>query len=183
MTQTISSQQTLSEIQQLKAVNHHLRIAADQVSEGIMILEPEPTVGTGPRIVYVNKALCKITRRPMEELLGHSLSLLFEADKLSGFLTRLPAVAQAGRMFHTIAGLNCADGSNHDFRWTVRAVNDRIGAVLANGALFSLLMKLPLVGVMFAPVMASIGAVLATLKKEENLQTLDRPGAPQHLLR
>lgn len=44
---------------------------------------------------------------------------------------------------------------------TVKAVNDRIGAVLANGALFSLLMKLPLVGVMLAPVMASIGAVLA----------------------
>ena len=130
MTQPIFSQHPLSEIQQLKAVNHHLRIAADQVSEGIMILEPEPTVGTGPRIVYVNKALCKITRRPMEELLGHSLSLLFDADKLSGFLTRLPAVAEAGRMFHTIAGLNCADGSNDDFRWTVKAVNDRYGRTL-----------------------------------------------------
>lgn len=66
---------------------------------------------------------------------------------------------------------------------SVRAVNDRIGAVLANGALFSLLMKLPLIGVMFAPVMASIGAVLATLKKEEQLQTQDRPWSSQHLLR
>ncbi|MEZ5326832.1 MAG: ATP-binding protein [Verrucomicrobiales bacterium] len=130
MTPPISSPQQLSEIQQLKAVNHHLRIAADQVSEGIMILEPEPTVGTGPRIVYVNKALCRMTRRTMEELLGHSLSLLFDADKLSGFLTRLPAVAEAGRMFHTIAGLNCADGNNDDFRWTVRAVNDRYGRTL-----------------------------------------------------
>lgn len=44
---------------------------------------------------------------------------------------------------------------------SVKAVNDRSGAVLANGALFSLLMKLPLAGVMLAPVMASIGAVLA----------------------
>ena len=66
----------------------------------------------------------------MEELLGHSLSLIFEADRLSGFLTRLPAVAKAGRMFHTVAGLNCADGSNDDFRWTVRAVNDRYGRTL-----------------------------------------------------
>ncbi|MBL7941002.1 MAG: EI24 domain-containing protein [Flavobacteriales bacterium] len=49
----------------------------------------------------------------------------------------------------------------------VRAVNDRIGAVMANGMLFGLLMKLPLLGVMFAPVMASIGAVLATVKKEQ----------------
>lgn len=52
---------------------------------------------------------------------------------------------------------------------SVKAVNDRIGAVLANGALFSLVMKLPLFGVMFAPVMASIGAVLATLEKEDRL--------------
>ncbi len=44
---------------------------------------------------------------------------------------------------------------------SVRAVNDRLGAVMANGALFSLLMKLPLLGLMFAPVMAAVGAVLA----------------------
>ena len=55
---------------------------------------------------------------------------------------------------------------------SVKAVNDRIGAVLANGALFSLVMKLPLLGVMFAPVLASIGAVLATLKKEGALPSL-----------
>lgn len=55
---------------------------------------------------------------------------------------------------------------------SVKAVNDRIGAVLANGALFSLVMKLPLLGVMFAPVLASIGAVLATLKKEGGLPSL-----------
>ena len=55
---------------------------------------------------------------------------------------------------------------------SVKAVNDRIGAVLANGALFSLVMKLPLLGVMFAPVLASIGAVLATLRKEEGLPSL-----------
>lgn len=56
---------------------------------------------------------------------------------------------------------------------SVRAVNHRIGAVMANGAVFSLVMKLPLVGVMFAPVMAAIGAVLASLKKEEALPFLD----------
>lgn len=44
---------------------------------------------------------------------------------------------------------------------SVRAVNSRMGLVLANGAVFSLVMKLPLFGLMFAPVMASIGAVLA----------------------
>lgn len=49
---------------------------------------------------------------------------------------------------------------------SVRAVNERIGSVLANGALFSLLMKLPLLGMMLAPVMAAIGAVLTTVRWE-----------------
>lgn len=48
---------------------------------------------------------------------------------------------------------------------SVRAVNARIGAVFANGALFSLLMAIPLIGMMFAPVMAAIGAVLATVHR------------------
>lgn len=48
----------------------------------------------------------------------------------------------------------------------VNAVNDRIGAVLANGALFSLLMKVPLLGVMFAPVLAAIGAVLVVIPQQ-----------------
>ncbi|MBL7952984.1 MAG: EI24 domain-containing protein [Flavobacteriales bacterium] len=63
----------------------------------------------------------------------------------------------------------------------VKAVNDRLGAVLANGALFSLLMKLPLLGVMFAPVMASIGAVLATVEKEEELPSLRFDRSDQRL--
>lgn len=49
---------------------------------------------------------------------------------------------------------------------SVRAVNSQRGAVIANGMFFSLLMKIPLLGLMLAPVMASIGAVLSTVKKE-----------------
>lgn len=44
---------------------------------------------------------------------------------------------------------------------SVRAVNAHMGMVLANGALFSLLMKIPLAGMCLAPPMAAIGAVLA----------------------
>ena len=43
---------------------------------------------------------------------------------------------------------------------SVRAVHERVGAVVANGVLFSLFMKVPLFGVMFAPVMAAVGATL-----------------------
>ncbi len=50
---------------------------------------------------------------------------------------------------------------------SVRVVNSQAGAVIANGMLFSLFMKVPIVGLMLAPVMASVGAVLATARKEE----------------
>lgn len=46
-----------------------------------------------------------------------------------------------------------------DASW--RAARQRRGMVLANGALFWLLMKLPFVGWVFAPLLAAIGAVLS----------------------
>jgi CysZ protein len=50
---------------------------------------------------------------------------------------------------------------------SVRAVNDRLGIVLANGALFSLVMKLPFFGVMFGPALAAIGASIALVEHEQ----------------
>jgi CysZ protein len=44
---------------------------------------------------------------------------------------------------------------------SVQAINQRVHLVLVNGALFSLLMKIPLLGMTFAPVMAAVGAVRA----------------------
>ncbi len=63
---------------------------------------------------------------------------------------------------------------------SVRAVNDRIGLVMANGSLFGLGMMVPLFGIMFSPVMASVGAVLATVDKEGALPQFDTftPQAP-----
>ncbi|MBK7947054.1 MAG: EI24 domain-containing protein [Flavobacteriales bacterium] len=49
---------------------------------------------------------------------------------------------------------------------STRAVNSQLGAVMANGMCFSLLMKIPLIGLMLAPVMASVGASIAVLRKE-----------------
>jgi CysZ protein len=50
---------------------------------------------------------------------------------------------------------------------STRAVNSQLGAVLANGACFSLLMKVPLLGLMLAPVMASVGASITAVRREQ----------------
>ena len=60
---------------------------------------------------------------------------------------------------------------------SVKAVNDRIGAVLANGALFGLFMKVPLIGVMFAPVMAAVGAAIACAEDRSHV-TMDASNGP-----
>ncbi len=50
---------------------------------------------------------------------------------------------------------------------SVRAVNDRLGLVMANGSLFGLGMMVPLFGIMFSPILASVGAVLAVQDHEK----------------
>ena len=56
---------------------------------------------------------------------------------------------------------------------SVRAVNSNLGMVLANGALFSLLSKLWIVGLVCVPLMAAVGATLALVEKEA--RTSDQP--------
>jgi CysZ protein len=50
---------------------------------------------------------------------------------------------------------------------SVRKVNANLGMVLANGALFSLLSKLWIVGLVCVPLMAAVGATLALVEKEQ----------------
>ena len=56
---------------------------------------------------------------------------------------------------------------------SVRSVNRNLGMVLANGALFSLLSKLWIVGLVCVPLMAAVGATLALVEKEG--RTGDQP--------
>ncbi len=49
----------------------------------------------------------------------------------------------------------------YGIRESVRTARAHRGMVMANGALFSLLMMIPMVGFVLAPILASIGAVLA----------------------
>ncbi|MBK6775794.1 MAG: EI24 domain-containing protein [Flavobacteriales bacterium] len=51
-------------------------------------------------------------------------------------------------------------------RDSIDALKANRGMVLANGALFGLMMKLPLLGMMLGPVMASVGASIAMIEKE-----------------
>ena len=60
-------------------------------------------------------------------------------------------------------------------RASVRAARERRGMVLANGMLFNLLMKVPLLGMVAAPLLAAVGAVLADTPKAAATMPAPRP--------
>ncbi|MBP6696337.1 MAG: EI24 domain-containing protein [Flavobacteriales bacterium] len=54
---------------------------------------------------------------------------------------------------------------------SVHVVNDHLGPVIGNGMAFSMLMKIPLLGTMLAPLLGAVGVVLA-LEREGALQRI-----------
>lgn len=55
-------------------------------------------------------------------------------------------------------------------RASVRAARHRRGAIFANGMLFNLLMKVPVLGTITAPLLGAVGAVLASVPEQRRTQ-------------
>jgi signal transduction histidine kinase/ActR/RegA family two-component response regulator len=118
------------QLDHLRAVNLHLRMVVDQISEGAMILDAGPLTRPGPRLVFLNRGLCRLAGCRAEDLLGQPLEQLFEADKLADFLGMLPRVAAAGKAFLTHALLKAWEPEGKNCRWTVSCVRDPTGRPL-----------------------------------------------------
>jgi PAS domain S-box-containing protein len=111
----------------VRAVNHHLRLIADQVGEGAVIVEAEAGRGVGPRIVFANRAAGVLTGRKADDLVGEQLGVIYEPDELAHLVSRLPAVAKGNKTYQMEKGAVLADGSVVPFRWSVRPVRDERG--------------------------------------------------------
>ncbi|MGI8602657.1 MAG: hybrid sensor histidine kinase/response regulator [Verrucomicrobiales bacterium] len=114
----------------LRTVNLHLRMVVDQISEGAMILEAVPLSTLGPRVVFLNRGLCRLVGCRAEDLLGQPLAQFFEAERLAEFLAVLPRVAEAGKAFLTRAFLLARSGGRKYCRWTVSCIRDSAGRPL-----------------------------------------------------
>jgi len=71
-----------SEVDQLKLANHYLRVALDQVTEGVIMLDVGPLEGTGPRVLYSNVPIaCLVGVEPGKGLRGLHLADLFTSER------------------------------------------------------------------------------------------------------
>lgn len=114
------------QIERIKAINHHLRLALDQVGEGVAILENGPLDGWGPRVVYSNRAMGELTGRSPETLAGQPLATLTMPTAAAELLQTLGRAA-AGERAEVCVPVNGAPGEH---RWTISPVSDAGGAPL-----------------------------------------------------
>ena len=109
------------------AVNHHLRLALDQVSDAVAVIDSVPLTGSGPLLAYANQAMAEGTGLPVSTLCGAPLSLLLGPADLASMLAHLAA----GREASGIAGrLLLQGGEATPCLWTCAPVPDHTGATV-----------------------------------------------------
>jgi signal transduction histidine kinase/ActR/RegA family two-component response regulator len=121
-----------NEIEQLKLANHYLRVALDQVSEGVILLDTSPLDGTGPRMIYSNvPAACTVGVEPGKGLRGlHLADLLASERDVVALLSALKDAAQSGaaecqaqiQTFYSRGSRFCT--------WRVKALHDSMKRLL-----------------------------------------------------
>jgi PAS domain S-box-containing protein len=117
----------VTELEQLRSINRHLRRAIDQIDEGVIILETGPIREPGPRIVFLNRGLLAMTGYEFVDLLGQPLASLYDPERLQDLLVRLPAVAQKGKAYQIRTEICCRNGTTKDCLWKISAACDEAG--------------------------------------------------------
>ncbi|NOX99812.1 MAG: response regulator [Verrucomicrobia bacterium] len=117
-----------AELEQIRSINHHLRQAIEQVSDGVLIVDGDFSVdAAGPRIVYANRSAGLLTGHHPSELVGQPLKCIYDPESLDHLLARLAAVLKADRIFEMEKICVLKGGESSLFRWTIRGMNDEMG--------------------------------------------------------
>src|SRR5262245_30870709 len=110
------------------AANHHLRLALDQVSDAVIIVENEPLTKPGPRVLFANEAMAEATGVPVQKLWDLPLCALSDGDMLLQLLTALSN--SDGDAAEASAPLNHLNGKPTPCRWSARRVTSGGGQTL-----------------------------------------------------
>lgn len=110
------------------AVNHHLRLALNQVSDAVIVVENGPLEHPGPRMLYANEAMCEATGVPEEKLCRLPLGALCDGEKLLQMLVALSS--SNGGAVECIAQLKHLHARPTLCRWSAVRVHDGEGHTL-----------------------------------------------------
>jgi two-component system cell cycle sensor histidine kinase/response regulator CckA len=125
------------QLERIAAVNQHLRRALDQVADAVMILEGEPLIDAGPRIIYANESAIRLLGREVGRLIGAHVGCFLEQSAVAGFLAGLQSETLDGN-WEVNLPLLLVGGRTVPSHWTVSAARDQEGAVLNYTATFYL---------------------------------------------
>jgi signal transduction histidine kinase/ActR/RegA family two-component response regulator len=117
-------------IEQIKSINHHLRLAIEQVGEGVLIIEPTSHHPLGPEILFANGRVVELTGYPKEALLDQPIGLIYEPERLNGLVGSLAKVGESGKVFEMKRDAVTRTGERLSCQWTISGVRDIRGEVV-----------------------------------------------------
>ncbi len=132
----------MNSAEDIQSVNHHMRIALDQITDGVLILEAESSTPIGPRIVYANRSVQENSGYQLSDLLGQPLGLLFDRDFLPQLVQNLPSLAYSNEAYRMNCDLHTKDGGRECYEWSILPVKDSQGLTVNFTIRFSPLLQM-----------------------------------------
>ncbi|MEQ1840994.1 MAG: ATP-binding protein [Verrucomicrobiales bacterium] len=90
---------------------------------GILVIEARSTTPLGPKIVYANEAIARLSGYEIGSLMGSPLGLLYERSDLPGLIEKLPVIATRPNHCFMDRMLMRNGGTKRHCHWTIRATN------------------------------------------------------------
>ena len=120
------------EVEQLKLANHYLRVALDQVKEGVIMLDSGPLDGTGPRVLYSNVPIaCQVGVEPGKGLRGLHLCDLVGSERDAVAILGALKDASAGGAAECQAQIQTFYSRGSQYcRWRVKALHNNMKRLL-----------------------------------------------------
>lgn len=96
---------------------------ASESGFGVLVIESRATTPLGPKIVYANEHISKLSGYEMSSLIGSPLGLLYERSALSALIEKLPAIASRPNHCFMDRALMRNGGTRRPCHWTIRSTN------------------------------------------------------------
>lgn len=92
-----------------------------ETSVGVLVIESRSTTPLGPKIVYANERIAKLSGYELGSLIGSPLGLLYDRSDLSALIEKLPVIAARPNHCFMDRVLMRNGGTRRPCHWTIRS--------------------------------------------------------------